>query len=1007
MPISMIVGPPNSGRLGEVVRRLRAQLDREPVLLVPRVADADRFERALCADGAPVTGVSIRTFAWLLEDLAAALALAVPPLLSAPERLALARAATREAELRLLRRSAERPGFAPALVALIEELEAALIPPTELADAAAQAEGGEYEAELARLYAAYVSLRDRAGRADLGSLASAVLAQGQRLADAWGSRPLFVYGFDDLTRAQLELLRALSGAAEVTVAATYDDREALAARAPLIADLQDLGAELELRLEHDPGYSESPLLAHIERNLFEPEASAAAPDDGLVLLESAGGLGEAEAIGVEVAKLLATGAEPDDVVIVVRRADASGPLLGRVLARFGVPAAVEAAVPLARTAVGASLVALCRAAAPDATPRDLLAHLRHDPAFPAGIADALERRIARGEVHTLEEAWASWERPPRHLERLRAAPDGVAQMEALARSARELAQCVHRRQARLAGHGTPPLEPVELRAGDVAAALARELAAAGSLAGCAPPTLADAIEAIRGARVPLWRGPTEGRVCVLGPQQARSRPARYLFCAGLCEGEFPAAAPRDPLLGEDRRARLGLPALRRADAAAGERYLFHACVARPTRRLYLSWRSADDDGGPLACSPFVDDVLDLVDGGEGAVERRRHGLEHAVLEPADAPTPRELARALAARGLARGTGGELAGLELPAAALAEVRALLDSVPDPWALPGPLTHPGVLASFEERRVLSSTSLEGWAGCSYRWFIEHELAPERLEPTSDPLWIGGAVHKALKRLYADPPGDDAIPRPGDLERWQRRFAELLEEEAMDRADSPERAAALARARAQVDAFLAEETRSEAEFRPRPDLLEARFGFEGENEPSAPPLELGDGLVLRGSIDRIDLAPDGVSAVIRDYKTARKVPGVAAFEREGALQAQLYALAARECMRLKPIASLYQPLGATDKRGPRGMAVDGDERLQALGLTGTDYLEPGEFRAVLDAALDAARRHAARMRAGDIRRDPAGGECPRWCRLQAICRKERAFWREEGGDNGGGAA
>src|SRR5581483_11564341 len=212
MPISMIVGPPNSGRLGEVVRRLRAQLDREPVLLVPRVADADRFERALCADGAPVTGVSIRTFAWLLEDLAAALALAVPPLLSAPERLALARAATR---------SAERPGFAPALVALIEELEAALIPPTELADAAAQAEGGEYEAELARLYAAYVGLRDRAGRADLGSLASAVLAQGQRLADAWGSRPLFVYGFDDLTRAQLELLRALSGAAEVTVAATY------------------------------------------------------------------------------------------------------------------------------------------------------------------------------------------------------------------------------------------------------------------------------------------------------------------------------------------------------------------------------------------------------------------------------------------------------------------------------------------------------------------------------------------------------------------------------------------------------------------------------------------------------------------------------------------------------------------------------------------------------------------------------------------------------------------
>jgi ATP-dependent helicase/DNAse subunit B len=430
MPLSLIVGPPNSGRVEEVITRLRDDLVRDPVLVVPRAVDAERYEQMLCAGGRATVGVSITTFAWLVEDLARALGLRIPPALSRPQRLALVRAATHAAPLGVLARSAHHPGFATALERLIAELQGSLIEPQDLARRAEELEDGVYEAELAVLYATYVRLRERAGRSDPGSVATAVLAASLGLDEAWGARPVYVYGFDDLTAVQREVLAALARSAEVTVAVTYDDREALSARAGLLHQLQDeLDGAVAARLVHDPSYAESGLLAHLDRGLFDVDAGAHDADGGVVMLESAGALGEAEAIGVEIASLLAGGeAVADDIAVVLRHPARGGPLIGRVLARFGIPAAVEAEVPLARTAVGHSLSALCRAELPGGTAADLLAHLRADVAFPATIADLLERRIARGEVRTPDEAFAGWQTPPRHLSMLRGASGGPARL---------------------------------------------------------------------------------------------------------------------------------------------------------------------------------------------------------------------------------------------------------------------------------------------------------------------------------------------------------------------------------------------------------------------------------------------------------------------------------------------------------------------------------------------------------------------------------------------------
>ena len=982
MSLSLIVGPPNSGRAGEIRARLEAALDRDPVLVVPTLDDADRFERELCREGGAVVGASIGTFRHLADEVAASTGAGIRPLLSAAQRLALIRDAVRHTELPLLSGSAARPGFAPALERLIGELQAALVEPDELARAAAELEGGGYEEELARLYAAYVERRVAAGRDDPHSAARGVAASLRHRPAAWGDRPVLVYGFDDLTEEQLELLAALAGASEVTVAVNYEDREALAARAGLMARLRDeLDGNVESELPFDREYTESATLRQLDQVLFEPGAARVAPDDGIALLECAGERGEAEAIGGEIARLLAGGVAPDDIAVVLRHPESRGLLYAQVLDGFGIPVAVEARVPLAHTAVGRGLTALARASAPQGSAEDLLAFMRARPGVPQAIADWIEHGIRRNQVRTAEAVVADWKGPPAMLARLREAR-GSAWLRALAAAARQLAEEAHERQEPVQGqatHGegqTVPFEPLEVRAAMAAASTLEELAGLEAVPGCALPTPTEALEALEDLRVPLWRGSTEGRVRVLSPYQVRVARARHLFAASLQDGEFPGAQAGDPLLGDEGRARLGIPALVRQDPGREERYLFHACVSRPTERLWLSWRSSDEDGRPATRSPFVDDVLDLLGPTPEQAEeslKRVHGLDRVVFAPTEAPGPRELARSLAASG---------PGVE----------------PE---LPGPLANADLLADLARRDPVGAGTLEKWIECPYRWFVDHELKPQRLEPEPEPLTAGSIVHEVLERLYRDPPGEDAIPRPGDLERWRDRAAELLAEEAEGhglRLDRPLARIAVARMRAQIDRLLERESRSETELRPA--LLEASFADgEGCDRGS---LDLGD-LRIHGQIDRVDTTPDGRFGLVYDYKTSSKVWAGKKLGEEGKLQLQLYGRALRELWEIEPLGGLYYQLGGSGNPRPRGFVVDDVQATDALDLTKTDRLSGELVLQTVEAGVQTAREKAAAMRRGEIGRDPNQGRCPPWCRYQAICRLERSIGVEEAAANG----
>ena len=984
MPISVIYGPPNSGRAGAIRARLGESLDREPVLVVPTADDAARFERELVSEGGALLGAAIQTFHRLTDEIAAATGAPVRPLLTEAQRLALVRSVARDAELRILAASRRQPGFAPALDRLLSELQAALVAPEDLAAAARELDDGEYEAELASLYAAYRERREGAGRDDAPSAAAAVASSLRERPDSWGARPVLVYGFDDLTEEQLDLLSALGAAAEVTVAVNYEDNDALAARAGLLARLTDeLAADTVEQLPFDPTYTASATLRELDRGLFEVTETRVEPDGGLALLECGGERGEAEAVAGEIATLLARGVAPDDIVVVLRRPEARGALYDQVLGGLRVPVAVEASVPLPHTAVGQGVVALGRCSSPDAGADDLLEFLRARPGNePQSIADDVERRARREAIRTATEAMEGWKGSQRDVARIREARQPAAWLRELAAAARRLAEDPHAGEepVDLVGDrpsGEVPFEPLEVRAAEAAASTLEELADLERLPGCDPPAPAEALEALEDVRVPLWRGPTDGRVRVLSPYRVRAARARHLFLASLQDGEFPGPEVVDPLLGEERRRRLGIGALTRRDPALEERYLFHACVARPTERLWLSWRSSDEEGRPAARSPFVDDVLDLLaPDAEDAEARLKqvHGLDRVVFAPEDAPSRGALDRALAAVG-----------------------PRFDPV-----LPGPLVSPRVLAELAERNPVGAGTIEKWIECPYRWFVDHELKPQRLDPQPEALTTGSIVHEVLERLYRDPPGDDRIPRPSDLDRWRARALELLAEAAAGyglEADRPLAGIALARMRAQIERLLERESRSETTLRPL--LLEASFG-NGE-DAKKPALHLGD-LELHGMIDRVDVTPDERFGVVYDYKTSSKVTSGAKLAEAGKLQLQLYARAIRDQWGIEPLGGLYYQLGGSRDPKPRGFVAGGDTT-EGLDLKKPDFMNLDQVEETVEAGVETARERAAAMRRGAIGRDPNGGECPSWCQYQPICRLERAVGSDDGGGNGNG--
>ncbi|HEV2858380.1 MAG TPA: PD-(D/E)XK nuclease family protein [Solirubrobacterales bacterium] len=1021
MPLKLVYGPPNSGRAGVIRRDFTAALDRDPILVVPTVDDVFAFERELSGGGA-LLGGSAMTFGGLFRTVATMAGAPAGAELSPPQRLRAVSVAieARRERLRPLRRSAGRPRFARALERLLGELQAAGVEPEEVEASAATLEGSAYLSDIAALYGGYEEVRRQTRRVDSHGIAREAIAQLRRDGSFWGERPVLLYGFDDLTEDQFELVAALAERTEVTVALPYEEGSAaLAARGRLLGKLRELLPAQELVTEADPGNTFSPLLFHLTIGFGAARPKRAEADGSLTLLRSAGTRPEAEAIAAHVSRLVSRGADPAEIAIALRDPSRRGPEIAAALERNGIAVALEAEVPVAGTSVGGALIALLEAEFGARRASDLLRYLRGPSGFSPNRVDWFERNLRRRRVRDAETALLLWQgedgEPPRDLRRLReAAGRGPA---VLAAEVGALAARMASRPLRDAGDGPalPQGEGLELRAASEIASSLAELGELGVLAP-EPQELAPLIEELD---FRVWSGPVEGRVRIADPYRLRAARFDHVVVGSLQDGEFPRRdRGADPFLSDRQRETLGLDPRRETEAE--ERYLFHACLALPRRSLVLSYRDSDEDGSATARSPLIDDVRALLspapDGSspdplEEEITITRD-LAQVVAPLAEAPSADELARALAAHGPGAEAPLLLARVGVEAELAAEIVARVGAARRAEAAsraPGPLANPAALESLAAVAAYGGTTLEEFDLCSYRWFAGHELDPQLLDPVPDPLVQGGLMHEALERLYRERPGgEDPLPRPETLAAWTERGRELLAAVVAERelGSHPAERAMARRVERLLERFLAEEAERETGgFEPW--LLEARFGEHPDAE--RPPLDLG-GWGLHGAIDRVDRAAEG-RAVVIDYKLAGQVTPRDKFEERAKLQLPLYLLAAAEHWGAEPVGALYHPLKGTSSRRPRGVvsaAVAGD--LAGYGLYKTDVVEAEELEELLDNSRRRAGAIVARMRDGDIRRDPGprpglrGHDvCPTYCTFASICRRDRApqYMDEEGED------
>ncbi|MBE3590467.1 MAG: exodeoxyribonuclease V subunit gamma [Firmicutes bacterium] len=427
-------------------------------------------------------------------------------------------------------------------------------------------------------------------------------------------------------------------------------------------------------------------------------------------------------------------------------------------------------------------------------------------------------------------------------------------------------------------------------------------------------TLADFLKVLEAGLDGLKVGlipPGLDQVIVGTVERSRHPDVRGAFVLGATEQAFPRRAEEDVIFSDREREILAAGGCELGPTgrlrAQHEQYLTYIALTRASERLWVSYPLADEEGRAQAASPVVRRLRALFPRLE--VEE----LPDADDDPLEAATPAQLAAALVRRlGRARDTGRPDAEalavrrwLRRRPELEAEVRPALAALADRNAAP-PLPEPLAAALYGETLTASVSRLEAFARCPFQHFARYGLGlqPRRRFRVEAPD-LGQLYHAALSRLarrlrergwdWADlaPPAAAELVNEVVDELAPRLQNEILASSARYR--HVERV--VRRTLESVAAQLGEHARR-GRFRP----WDVEVGFGPEEGARLPGLEVplrgGRRAVLRGRIDRIDVAEtERGRRFLRvvDYKASGRKLDAAEVYHGLALQLGLYMLVA----------------------------------------------------------------------------------------------------------------
>ena len=918
----------------------------------------------------------------------------------------------------------ERPeSFVDALDRLFGELRAEGISPDAYEEAAKRCRDRDdfqksRDDELARMYRAYVSALDGAGRRDgrdaYIDVAAAVAADPEALAKRLrGRREVRFVGLQDLRGGWPALLLALRSSPAIDRVAIYSSVE---------LDLERAGGATVTRLDEP---------VRLARRLF-----GGAPDtDSVDVIAAPDVEREVEEVALRVRELATRGVPLTKIAVVSREARPYVDLAVAALERFGVPATARRRIAHREVPVMRAVLALFEAAAEgwsrhglvelaeqpyigselDATVLNFIGYRRRVQGLD-GWRSALdellsqceerERRAASGMLDEDERR-----RPLPPSSRVRSARDAFAGFAAQAReldAARTLAEWIAWLRALAEDDGwglgrriyAIPDGRFDVARVDIAGWRGlRKIASEWSEAVRAWSALEETMDVagfdvllreMMTGDIPLWTTVRLG-VQVLEGLAAAYRPFEHVFVIGLEAGRFPVRPPRSPVLDrEDREALVaaGLP-LELDDAwESRERELFRSLCACAGAKLTLSYARLDVSGREVIPSTFVDAVGDV-----------------AAVVLTEIDTSRVMTPGLP---LVRSRGA--AEHAHRAAKIERVRET--GKPSRWN--GAIEDPALVAWlaqwFGDDKLWSPTQLEQYAKCPWHYLATRLLGLEKLEDPSEqmePIVRGSILHRALERFYRQAvkqvDGAPVLLRATEWP-WIERTARRELGSAIDEAERemwlghpslrPAFREELARLLLRYLAFevqlnedMFDSKKKKAPRMLRTGVLEQELKFEDVVLDAG-----GVRFRFRGTIDRVERGVDGrvasgeyLAAV--DYKTTKwSTPGGGdkeAWDDDIVLQIPLYAHALEQ---IKPRATVAR----VEYRALKNRECTHSLELYRLDRSKTKLEPDPDAHEKMQGALAAVAKHVLAARRGQFPARPAEScGCPPWCEGWEICR------------------
>lgn len=377
-------------------------------------------------------------------------------------------------------------------------------------------------------------------------------------------------------------------------------------------------------------------------------------------------------------------------------------------------------------------------------------------------------------------------------------------------------------------------------------------------------------------------GNFSGGVKLISPDLMRGQRYYAVFVLGLNEGVFPSVNNAVKIFDgyeADWLFRLGINLMPASWELEREKIRFNACIAAARQKLYLSYRTLDEDGSVMNQSPFIDEVLSAID-----EESREHVVKGRVTmrdRMAFSGQPLSLREAVKAIGTMLRNSGDtsddlragicvpeiLEHLKYPAyASCVEFSREFAPVFDSYD--GKLSTPPELQQ-DMAYIVSVSRINEYAKCPFSYFAKamFDVEAEDQDLMAN-MGISSFYHAVLKAYYKD----DCDPLNPDADRFNWVFDQKLQDVNLSHIPSPLKGYAVEELKNTLFNFICHDAQNMRRYyaatgcKLKPALLEYPLRV-GINTPNGM-------VVISGIVDRVDVEIDEQGNftgryIIYDYK------------------------------------------------------------------------------------------------------------------------------------------